>query len=504
MGHAESPSLISLGLAADDSQEGSSFRWGLATSCFLHALLIVMAVFIRFQPTIEEPFRAIDVALISLPDRQTPAPSKAKASPPAPSLPKVQPKEETLPPLPTQTASERLSEFLGGAIGSIVVPNKQDIAPSTTPSQIQDPTPPKDESPLIENVRLPSAAPHLSRPERLQPAEPLKIPKINPTPPRQKSTQPPMVTSEPTEPVSPPHPAQPVEKESAVKPVPALPELSHVTPFKRTQKDRLSDDSSASATIEDSLKRSIPTIPNPAPSPTIKRKPKPLPTQREKSSVPKMSAPQLSQIHPSQPLGKIHPPVEMAPPREKMAPPREKMSKMMEQLLGEVKVPTLKPSPATPLPSKPLPSSAAPSPKPVQSEIDQRIAKLSIPNVTPVESIKKRLQLLEEPSASTSGNPVSHPSPGRNRYLAMVEDKIDQQWVAPPLIATAPVVVLKFHIARSGEISNIHIDESSGNGHYDSAALRAVHAVNPLPPFPSDISDSFFEVRYQFIKKEKT
>ena len=127
MGHAESPSLITLGLAADVSQEGSSFRWGLATSCFFHALVIVMAVFLRFQSTIEEPFRAIDVALISLPEAQTPAPNKAKASPPKTSPPKVQPKEDPLPPLPTQTASERLSEFLGGVVSSIVVPTNKNF-----------------------------------------------------------------------------------------------------------------------------------------------------------------------------------------------------------------------------------------------------------------------------------------------------------------------------------------------------------------------------------------
>jgi TolA protein len=134
--------------------------------------------------------------------------------------------------------------------------------------------------------------------------------------------------------------------------------------------------------------------------------------------------------------------------------------------------------------------------------MDQRIAKLSIPTITPVESIKNRLQLLEVQSTSNPGSTSSQSSSGKNRYLAMVEDKIDHQWVAPPLVASAPVVVLKFHIARSGEISNIHIEESSGNGHYDSAAKRAVYAVNPLPPFPSDISDSFFEVRFRFIKKD--
>jgi TonB family protein len=82
----------------------------------------------------------------------------------------------------------------------------------------------------------------------------------------------------------------------------------------------------------------------------------------------------------------------------------------------------------------------------------------------------------------------------------MVEDAIDGQWVAPPLLASTPLVIMKFRISRSGVISRIHIAESSGHTHYDSAAQRAVQAVNPLPPFPSDISESFFDVQYRFIK----
>jgi colicin import membrane protein len=82
----------------------------------------------------------------------------------------------------------------------------------------------------------------------------------------------------------------------------------------------------------------------------------------------------------------------------------------------------------------------------------------------------------------------------------MVEDRIDSHWVAPPLLASNPVVVVKFHISRSGEISQIHITEGSGHAHYDFSAQRAVQTVNPLPPFPADISDSFFDVTYRFIK----
>lgn len=145
--------------------------------------------------------------------------------------------------------------------------------------------------------------------------------------------------------------------------------------------------------------------------------------------------------------------------------------------------------------------------------------KFSIPNVTPVESIKSRLMKLEEAqapseidqrigalsipdgtSADSIKNTPSVSSPGKNRYLAMVEEAIDHQWEAPPLVASTPVVVLKFRIAQSGEISNIHIEESSGNGHYDSAAQRAVYAVNPLPPFPPDLAESFLEVRFRFVK----
>ena len=77
MEHAASPSLISLGLTANTSSEGSPFRWGLASSIALHALVIVMAMFVRFQTDNEQPFRTIDVALISLPTMPTTTPSKS-------------------------------------------------------------------------------------------------------------------------------------------------------------------------------------------------------------------------------------------------------------------------------------------------------------------------------------------------------------------------------------------------------------------------------------------
>ena len=202
MEHAASPSLISLGLTSDKASAGPSFRWGLVSSCVLHAFVFVIAMFVKFQSDMEQPFRTIDVALISLPAVSTLAPKPVppttkkkpvppitkkkavvtpppkKAAPAPPPEPTAPPVEEILPPLPTNSASERLSESLGGAIKSIAVPQKRELNSGSrpTPTPAQDTS--KDQAPLIDNLRLPSAPPTIARPKRLQPAPPIKTPSL--------------------------------------------------------------------------------------------------------------------------------------------------------------------------------------------------------------------------------------------------------------------------------------------------------------------------------------
>ncbi len=509
MDHAISPSLISLRLTSDSS-EGSSLRWGLAASGTLHAIVIVLAMFIKFQSESQQPLRAIEVALISLPAVSTATPS-SKPAPPKPPIatkppkkivppkpqpvaqaepqPQVAPVEDPLPPLPTTTAAERLSESLGGAINSIVVPDKRETSPTATPRNLE-PQVQKEQGPLIDKLQLPSAAPTIARPQRLQQAKPLKIPSL-PTP--QPTTPPTPETHKAPQPPQQPSPALPSTARPKAPLAPTVPSLKEVTPFETPQKATTTAKVVPPPDIEDSIKRSLPNVRIPAPTPDVPR------VSREKratisepmSSTPTVSAPKLERIP------KTSPPVASKPAPPKMS---ETVKKLMEGLKSTTRTsaPRTAPPPRVPKPKTPV---ATPAPTPVPTEIDQRIAKLSIPDVAPVESIKQRLQLLNLP-ASTGGPPgsMSQASPGKNRYLAMVEARIDQQWVAPPLVASTPLVVLKFRIARSGEVSRIHIAESSGHAHYDSAAQRAVQAVNPLPPFPKDISDSFFDVQYRFIK----
>jgi colicin import membrane protein len=434
-----------------------------------------MAMFIRFHSDSEQPFRAIDVALISLPaipttvpgPKPVPTPTKKpakaqapkKVAPPKPSPPAPPvPAEDTLPPLPTETASERLSESLSGAINSIVVPQKQEATASTPPPQEPNIHPLEDQSPLIDNLRLPSAAPTLARPKQLQRAEPLNIPSSTVPPPKSV----PKKTQAPSKPQPLESPTTEAKVQTTVKPVPAVPSLSEVTPFQRSQQTTTPPNTLPSSKMEESLQRSLPNnIPTRTPAPKL---------------------PEISRKR-------------SATQQESKSSTQTKMSETIRKLMEGLKSTT-----RTPTPKEVPPQLTKPSPKLPPSELDQRIAKLSIPDVAPVESIKQRLQLLEVQATGNPGRSASKPSPGKNRYLAMVEDAIDGQWVAPPLLSSNPLVIMKFRISRSGEISRIHIAESSGHAHYDSAAQRAVQTVNPLPPFPSDISESFFDVQYRFIK----
>ncbi len=513
MEHASSSSLISLGLTTDASLEGSSFRWGLVASIVLHALIIVMAMFVRLHTDSEQPFRAISVSLITLPTALTPKPSPAPpptkksavapkpqtAPPPAPS-PKIAtappipaptpqavapPEEEALPPLPTGTTSERLSESLGGAINSIIVPQKHDAVPPTIASQQPAPKLSEDTSPLLENLRLPSAPPTIARPKRLKPAEQLKIPsRTAPSTSIAQKTQVPSKT--PSQPSTRPKVSAP----PTVIPAPALPSLNDVTPFKKPKQASVPRKSQPPAKIAESLERSLPKVQAPFSRKTFPKisKGRPAIEQQQQPATPQVSAPQLSKI---------------PDPRrtESSIPAQQKMSDTVKKLMDGLKSTAPRPTPKqVPLqPSKPTPRTT-PAIKPPPSSIDQRIAKLSIPQVDSVQSIKKQLKLLEVQPVASPGSSASEPSDGKNRYLAMVEERIDRQWVAPRLLVSNPVVVLKFHISRSGKISAILITESSGHAHYDSAAQRAVQAVNPLPAFPNDVSDSFFDVQYRFIK----
>lgn len=95
------------------------------------------------------------------------------------------------------------------------------------------------------------------------------------------------------------------------------------------------------------------------------------------------------------------------------------------------------------------------------------------------------------------------PAPGGTAlaaYLTQVDWKIQGNWVPVPVAGAAEVtVVVRFRVLRSGQVRDIDLDTSSGNGSVDTSALRAIRQSIPLPPFPNLLTEPYLDLRYRFV-----
>jgi len=179
------------------------------------------------------------------------------------------------------------------------------------------------------------------------------------------------------------------------------------------------------------------------------------------------------------------------------------------------------------LPDLPTPSelkeavSAAPETKPQRSltedlnkELDEefkKIKKLDLPKPVPVQTETappKPVPQVEAkaPSVKAVDTTLKVPgmAPGSNAYLGRVRQKISGFWSAPPVDVTAQayVVVVKFRLHRNGSVTGVAIEQSSGNEYYDLAGKRAVVSAIPLPAFPAEITDAYFDAHFTFTVGE--
>jgi TonB family protein len=156
-----------------------------------------------------------------------------------------------------------------------------------------------------------------------------------------------------------------------------------------------------------------------------------------------------------------------------------------------------------------------PAPVPVPPPVPQTRPQTNQPSLS---ELAKQLEEVQRPQPKTAV--ASKPKPavkpatairvsgddsGLSRYLAIVQGKISEQWVAPPVDAAGRSyqVVIKFRLHRSGRISEVAVERESGNGYYDDAGKRAVLSVGQLPPFPVYVTDDALETHFSFTVGEE-
>ena len=135
-------------------------------------------------------------------------------------------------------------------------------------------------------------------------------------------------------------------------------------------------------------------------------------------------------------------------------------------------------------------------------ELDEELSKVRRPELS-IEPRAANADSQEAPSVKVVDTRLKIPGmPSRfNVYLAQVRRKISSMWAAPPVDVTAQAyhVVVKFRLHRDGTVSGVAVEQSSGNEYFDLAGKRAVVTANPLPAFPADLTESYFDARFTFM-----
>jgi len=194
------------------------------------------------------------------------------------------------------------------------------------------------------------------------------------------------------------------------------------------------------------------------------------------------------------------------------------------------------PLPARGGPANPLANdseSSAPEPPPAKQQTQRQpvpdpdaiaIKSKGQPKKTSrLETSTKRTKLITPPSLnqvySTAGGALASPLVGQtgsggakmgpggafgNRFGAyrdLLELAVGRKWRTndvDPNLHTAPPAIVTFTLRRNGSISDVRLENSSGNRALDDSALRAIHEAEPIPPLPTEYERNDARVEFQF------
>jgi TonB family protein len=74
-------------------------------------------------------------------------------------------------------------------------------------------------------------------------------------------------------------------------------------------------------------------------------------------------------------------------------------------------------------------------------------------------------------------------------YLDQIERRIMAAWKLP-LNANGLKVFIRLRLERSGRVSDVRVEKSSGDKQFDASAVQAVRRASPFPPVPKSAQSS--------------
>lgn len=171
------------------------------------------------------------------------------------------------------------------------------------------------------------------------------------------------------------------------------------------------------------------------------------------------------------------------------------------------------PRPAT-TPPQPTESKPIPSKIPIPKKPEPKKPEAKRQDVTPPKSpALSEPKLTEQTPANTNAqSPTTSGASSKtggiiktdgesspfDYYLRLVELRVFNHWKPPFRQAGEYSVVVHFFIEKSGKVSSLELEKSSGAFAVDQAAMRAVQNADPLPPLPAGAKEPF-GITFEFV-----
>ena len=431
---------------------------------------------------------------LALPQKAAPVPLPPLPLLPVSADPEPAPKQDAEKPPPPPLADdgeapkpERVTDSLMGALDSVVVPKPQvPVVPQKAepvPAPALPPAPVKQAPAVdldVQPVQAPPQPPKLAPgPATGKPETPAPAPKVGPLADKLKQAVGAIVV-----------PKQPKQTSGRVT----------VTPDGKRKQDINKKDTpgtprSSGITLPSRAPRLAAVAP---PSQEAPKKETPRQTARKNSTVESLTqAIQSVRIPGSIPKSETPQSVPGADPLVPEPSPKHSKASEVRNLPQKKFVPPQAPVEQPPVVLQPAVPKTPPEPDTLENQID----KLAIPEVPALQAPKPVSKQTESGAKETLALKVAGSSPKENIYWGRVRGKIDKRWIfyRSKFDRSQPLqVVLAFRVERNGQVTEPTVVRSSGNTSFDLAAKHAIEAAIPLPRFPENMTQTFYDVEYTF------
>lgn len=121
-----------------------------------------------------------------------------------------------------------------------------------------------------------------------------------------------------------------------------------------------------------------------------------------------------------------------------------------------------------------------------------------------IEGIRKKVEASSGAQTRASQQGAVETSSAVNAYYQALWARIRAEWALPRGILPSENLetVIDVTVSRSGAVTAISIEKSSGNQYFDQSALRAIRKASPFPPVPEDIRGSSIELGIRFHSEQ--